>query len=154
MCCTSARIVARSAVDNRMPLVGAEALDDLHQPAAVEDRRVSALRFGDRRVLAVLSSLLLFPFLPIGFSSSQLRERVAVPLLGGRATAARGRPPATFAGCALEAWSSGFPNPTVAARQGKGSELPCATAASAAGPSARPGHPPSTRTRPRSSDAS
>ena len=60
--------------------VGADAIEGLHQSAAVEDRRIYALRFGDRRVLAVLSSLLPFPFPPKGFSSRQLRERVAAPL--------------------------------------------------------------------------
>ena len=43
--------------------------------------RAAALRFGDARVQAVLSVMLLFTLLPMGFRNRELRERVA-PLLG------------------------------------------------------------------------
>ena len=57
--------------------VGVETFDALHRPAVVDNRRVSALRFGDPRLQAVLTALLMHVFLPTGFSNRQLREAVA-----------------------------------------------------------------------------
>ena len=47
----------------------------------VDDRRASALRFGDPRVQALLAALLAFRLLPEGFANRQFREHVG-PLLG------------------------------------------------------------------------
>jgi hypothetical protein len=51
------------------------------QPIRVRGERVPALRFSDARVQALLSVLLLFIFLPRGFSNGDLREHLA-PMLG------------------------------------------------------------------------
>ena len=61
--------------------LGEETFGALHWPAEVEARRVSALRFGDPGVQALLGALLIFRLLPVGFANRQLRELVA-PLLG------------------------------------------------------------------------
>ena len=61
--------------------LGAEVFDGLHRPAVVGDRRVSALRFGDPRVQALLATLLAFRLQPMGFANRELREH-ASPLLG------------------------------------------------------------------------
>ena len=58
-----------------------ETFEQLHRPAVVEDRRVSALRFGDPRIQALLAALLTFRLLPMGFANRELRAHVA-PLLG------------------------------------------------------------------------
>ena len=78
--------------------LGLEAFEDLHRPAVVDDRRASALRFGDPRVQALLAALLVFRLLPQGFANREFREHVG-PLLGpdadaygpGRATYDLGR---------------------------------------------------------------
>ena len=61
--------------------LGAEVFDGLHRPAVVDDRRVSALRFGDPRVQALLATLLAFRLQPMGFANRELREHTS-PLLG------------------------------------------------------------------------
>ena len=61
--------------------LGLETFEDLHRPAVVDDRRASALRFGDPRVQALLAALLAFRLLPQGFANRDLRGHVA-PLLG------------------------------------------------------------------------
>ncbi len=60
---------------------GEDVFQRLHRPVSVARQRASALRFGDPRVLAVLSALLLFRLLPRGFSNPDLRQQVAA-LLG------------------------------------------------------------------------
>ncbi len=57
--------------------IGAATFDALHQPVVVDERRVSALRFGDPRIQAVLAAILLHVFLPMGFNNRQMREAVA-----------------------------------------------------------------------------
>ena len=74
------RLLRVQRLSHDCPL-GAEVFDDLHRPAVVDDMRAAALRFGDARVQAVLSVMLLFSFLPVGFRNRELREHVA-PLLG------------------------------------------------------------------------
>ncbi len=61
--------------------IGAEAFAALQEPRAVGTQRVPALRFGCRRVQALLSALLAFRLLPGGFDNRRLREHLA-PLLG------------------------------------------------------------------------
>ncbi len=61
--------------------LGEETFGALHRPAVAEVRRVSALRFGDPGVQALLGALPIFRLLPVGFANRQLRELVA-PLLG------------------------------------------------------------------------
>jgi hypothetical protein len=58
-----------------------EALDRLQRPTIEEDQRVSALRFGDPRVMALLQALCGFAHLPRGFRNRDLRPQVAA-LLG------------------------------------------------------------------------
>jgi hypothetical protein len=53
----------------------------LHHSLQIDRQRVSALRFGDRKVQAVWHALVLFELLPAGFSNGQLRVHLA-PLLG------------------------------------------------------------------------
>ena len=53
-----------------------DALDRLQQPTVVGRQRVSALRFGDPRVMAVLQALVGFTHLPRGFHNRDLRPHV------------------------------------------------------------------------------
>ena len=48
--------------------LGEAAFEAVNQPIQVEERRVSGLRFGDGRVQALLSAILLFVFVANGFS--------------------------------------------------------------------------------------
>ena len=61
--------------------VGAASFDALQSPRVAGHQRAAALRFGDARVQALLSALLVFRLLPRGFDNRQLREHLA-PLLG------------------------------------------------------------------------
>lgn len=61
--------------------IGEDAFRQIDQPIRVEGQRVPALRFSDARVQALLSVLLLFVFLPRGFSNGDLRGHLA-PMLG------------------------------------------------------------------------
>lgn len=61
--------------------LGQDSFDRIHRPVEVDGQRAAALRFGDPRVLALLSAVLLFRHLPRGFSNRDLREHVA-SLLG------------------------------------------------------------------------
>ena len=70
--------------------VGAERFEQLHASAEIAGQRAPSLRFGDRRVQALLGALAAFRLLPRGFTHPQLRERVAALL-----------------GTTLEAWSPG-----------------------------------------------
>ena len=63
------------------PIAGDTAYDQVCTPTVVEDQRAPALRFGDPRTHALLSAIVLFKFLPDGFSNRSLRDHVA-PLLG------------------------------------------------------------------------
>jgi hypothetical protein len=58
-----------------------EVFRDVTGPCRVGQQRASALRFGDERVQALLSVLLVLRLLPRGFRSRDLREHLA-PLLG------------------------------------------------------------------------
>lgn len=78
---------------------GVATFDALHRPAVVDNRRVSAMRFGDPRLQAVLTALLMYVFLPTGFSNRQLREAVAQLWQ----TDGYGTGQATCAGCACGA---------------------------------------------------
>jgi hypothetical protein len=64
------------------------ALDRLQQPSIQDSQRVSALRFGDPRVMAVLHALTAFAHLPEGFRNGQLRKHVGA-LLGRTYSAAQ-----------------------------------------------------------------
>ncbi len=61
--------------------LGEDAFDQIHRPAVVGEQRASALRFGDPRILALFSALVLFRLLPRGFANRDLRHNVAT-LLG------------------------------------------------------------------------
>jgi hypothetical protein len=63
------------------PWIGEDAFRRVHQPQIIAGQRASALRFGDARVQALLSALLVFRLLPEGFTNQTLRAHVA-PLLG------------------------------------------------------------------------
>src|SRR5262245_42049070 len=54
------------------------ALDHLQQPTAIGRHRVSALRFGDARVMSLLQALVGFTHLPRGFRNRDLRPHVEV----------------------------------------------------------------------------
>jgi hypothetical protein len=58
-----------------------DALDRLQQPTVEAGQRVSALRFGDPRVMALLQAITAFTHLPRGFRNRDLRPPVAA-LLG------------------------------------------------------------------------
>lgn len=61
--------------------IGAQAFDKLQKPAEVDGQHVSALPFGQERVQALLTVLLLFCLQPQGFRNRQLRPLLA-QLLG------------------------------------------------------------------------
>jgi len=65
-----------------------DALDRLQQPTAEAGQRVSALRFGDPRVMALLQALAGLTHLPHGFRNRDLRPHVAA-LLGHPYSAAQ-----------------------------------------------------------------
>jgi hypothetical protein len=62
-------------------LIGDDHLDALSQPVVVGTQRAAALRFGDRRVLALMQMLCLFALHPSGFRHRDIRPAVA-QLLG------------------------------------------------------------------------
>lgn len=62
-------------------LLGEAAFQQVNQPQTVTGQRVSALRFTDSRVQALLSALIVFRLLPHGFTQPELRALLA-PLLG------------------------------------------------------------------------
>jgi len=73
--------------------IGEACFTHLTQPQVINRQRVAALRFGDPRVQALLSAIVLFAFVPRGFTQRQFRERVAAlrgldsgALTPGRAT--------------------------------------------------------------------
>ena len=53
-----------------------DALDRLQQPTLVAEQRVSALRFGDPRVMALVQAIIGFAHLPRGFRNRDLRPQV------------------------------------------------------------------------------
>jgi hypothetical protein len=61
--------------------LGEQAFANLHKPHVVGQHKVPGLRFGDERVLALLSALVLFRLQPNGFAHRHLREQVS-QLLG------------------------------------------------------------------------
>ena len=61
--------------------LGEDAFAQVNQPVVVDNQRAAGLRFGDLRVLALLTAILFFNLLPRGFSNKDLREYMA-PLLG------------------------------------------------------------------------
>jgi hypothetical protein len=61
-------------------LIGDDHLDALTQPIVVDTQRAAALRFGDRRVLALMQTLCLFALSPTGFRHRDVRTHIA-PLL-------------------------------------------------------------------------
>src|SRR4029453_7285204 len=65
-----------------------EALDRLQRPTIEDGQRVSALRFGDPRVMALCQALCAFTHLPHGFRNHDLRPSVEA-LLGHPYTAAQ-----------------------------------------------------------------
>jgi len=65
-----------------------DALDRLQQPTIVAGQRISAIRFGDPRVMAVLQALCGFTHLPRGFRNRDLRPHVEA-LLGRPYTSAQ-----------------------------------------------------------------
>jgi hypothetical protein len=71
--------------------IGEDAFNQICAPVTVGTQRAPALRFGDPRVMALLSVLVVFRLLPAGFSNRALREHLA-SLLGlpaGTMTAGR-----------------------------------------------------------------
>jgi hypothetical protein len=63
-------------------LIGDDHLDAVTQPIVVDTQRAAGLRFGDRRVLALMQSLCLFALSPTGFRHRDVRIHIA-QLLGG-----------------------------------------------------------------------
>ena len=53
-----------------------DALNRLQQPTVVAGQRVSALRFGDPRVMALFQAICAFTHLPRGFRNRELRAQV------------------------------------------------------------------------------
>jgi len=62
-------------------ILAEEIFQQINRPRQVASQRASALRFGDPQVQALWSALLVFTWLPTGFSNRNLREHFA-SLLG------------------------------------------------------------------------
>ncbi len=58
-------------------LIGADCLDTVTSPVRVHDQRAAGLRFGDRRVHALMHALCLFALAPTGFRHREFRDHVA-----------------------------------------------------------------------------
>jgi hypothetical protein len=58
------------------PWAGEEAVESLSHPVEIAAQRAPGLRFGDRRVHALMSTLMDFRLLPRGFSNRDLRARL------------------------------------------------------------------------------
>ena len=56
------------------PMLGEEEFQTLTTPQEVDGQRVSGLKFGDETVVAVLTALLMFRYLPEGFRNRDLRR--------------------------------------------------------------------------------
>jgi hypothetical protein len=61
--------------------LGETTFSEINSAKRVDDQRVSALRFGDPTVQALLSVILLFVLIPCGFTNREIREHLA-QLLG------------------------------------------------------------------------
>jgi hypothetical protein len=57
--------------------IGEDVFKQIHRPIQVDNQRAAGLRFGDPRVLMLLSALVLFRLMPQGFSCRDLRQHVA-----------------------------------------------------------------------------
>jgi hypothetical protein len=64
-------------------LIGEDQLDTVTSPVRIDDQRAAGLRFGDRRVHALMHALCLFALAPTGFRHREFRDHVAQ--LQGRA---------------------------------------------------------------------
>ena len=64
-------------------LIGEDRFQQLTQPIQVDEQRASALRFGDKRVLALMNALCQFTLLPQGLRNRDIRP-VMAQLLGLR----------------------------------------------------------------------
>jgi hypothetical protein len=72
--------------------VGHETFERVNRPQVVEGQRVSALGFGDERVMALFQALCLFMLLPQGFrNATTLRDHVAQRLRVGSEAYCAGR---------------------------------------------------------------
>ena len=58
-------------------LIGEDRLHTVTAPVLVDDQRAAGLRFGDRRVHALMQALCLFALAPTGFRHRELRDHVA-----------------------------------------------------------------------------
>ena len=58
-------------------LIGEDRLHTVTAPVLVDEQRAAGLRFGDRRVHALMQALCLFALAPTGFRHRELRDRVA-----------------------------------------------------------------------------
>ena len=65
--------------------IGEDLFRDIHHPKVVGTQRAPAMRYGDRRVLALLSVLVMFRLLPQGFMHREIRPQVST-LLGKELT--------------------------------------------------------------------
>jgi hypothetical protein len=72
-------------------LIGDDHLAAVSQPIVVQDQRAAGLRFGDRRVLALMQTLCLFALSPTGFRHRDVRADVAQLLARDRETYAAGQ---------------------------------------------------------------
>ncbi len=58
-------------------LIGEDRLHTVTSPVVVDDQRAASLRFGDRRVHALMHALCLFALAPTGFRHREFRDHVA-----------------------------------------------------------------------------
>jgi hypothetical protein len=58
-------------------VIGEDTFQQIHRPVEVNNQRAAGLRFGDPRVLMLLSALVLFRLMPEGFTNRDLRQHAA-----------------------------------------------------------------------------
>jgi hypothetical protein len=63
---------------NRPFVIGEDDLDAVSQPIVVHDQRAAGLRFGDRRVRALMQTLCLFALSPTGFRHGDVQSVATV----------------------------------------------------------------------------
>lgn len=71
--------------------LGETTFSEINAPKLVDNQRVPALKFGDPTVQALMSVLLLFVFLPHGFTNREIREHLAQLLGTNPAHVTRGK---------------------------------------------------------------
>jgi hypothetical protein len=94
------------------PLAGQAVFDSIARPIIVNNQRAPALRFGDPRVHALLSAVVVYRYQPDGFASRHLRTHLAELLAVPPSTSPPGVSATTYAASDSTASSNASHTPT------------------------------------------